>query len=94
MGGAFVACGIYLDKANSDNGSLIVYPGTHWLGDTKYNPNPNFEYGPNSEVLKSNKIGNDCEIPPGYEEYQIDMRGVSNRYEKRGYYFFSRTPNL
>ena len=74
MGGAFVACGIYLDKANSDNGSLIVYPGTHWLGDTKYNPNPNFEYGPNSEVLKSNKIGNDCEIPPGYEEYQIDMK--------------------
>ena len=31
--GAFVACGVYLDKANSDNGSLIVYPGTHWLGD-------------------------------------------------------------
>jgi len=71
--GAFVACGIYLDKANYDNGSLIVYPGTHWLGDAKYNPTPNFEYGPNGEVLKSNKIGNDCEIPPGYEEYQIDM---------------------
>tara|TARA_B100000989_G_scaffold72938_4_gene51259 strand:+ start:2987 stop:3766 length:780 start_codon:yes stop_codon:yes gene_type:complete len=71
--GAFVACGVYLDKANSDNGSLVVYPGTHWLGDAKYKPVPNFEYGVKGEVLKANPIGNNCEIPPGFDEYQIDM---------------------
>jgi ectoine hydroxylase-related dioxygenase (phytanoyl-CoA dioxygenase family) len=71
--GAFVACGVYLDKANLDNGSLIVYPGTHWLGDAKCEPAPNFKYGKNGEVLKANPIGNNCEIPAGYEEYQIDM---------------------
>ena len=26
-----------------------------------------------ASVLKANPIGNNCEIPPGYEEYQIDM---------------------
>ena len=72
--GAFVACGVYLDNANSSNGSLIVYPGTHWLGDAKYKPVPNFEYDSIGKVLKSNPIGNNCEIPPGYEEYQVDMK--------------------
>ena len=61
--GAFGMC--LLDNANSSNGSLIVYPGTHWLGDAKYKPVPNFEYDSNGKVLKSNPIGNNCEIPPG-----------------------------
>jgi len=72
--GAFVACGVYLNEANSENGSLIVYPGTHLLGDAKCKPMPNFEYGKNGEVLKANPIGNNCEIPDGYKEKQLEMQ--------------------
>ena len=41
---------------------LIVYPGTHWLGDAKCDPVPNFQYGKSGEVLRANPIGNNCEI--------------------------------
>jgi len=72
--GSYLACGVAFDDADSENGALIVYPGTHKLGDLPCSPKENFEYDDCGEVVKALPIGNNCEIPDGYDELQLSYK--------------------
>lgn len=72
--GAYFVVGVALDDAGPDNGSLVVYPGTHVLGDLPCEPSKNFEKDMAGNITKAYPIGNPCKIPDGYVPKQLEYK--------------------
>lgn len=68
---SYFVCGVALDDCDEENGSLIVYPGSHRLGDLTSEESKNFEFDNNGKIVKSYPIGNKVNIPEGYEAKQL-----------------------
>lgn len=71
--GSYMSCGVAIDQADAQNGSLVVYPGTHKLGELPNLPNKNFETDEAGNISKAYPIGNIVEIPSGYDPVQLDL---------------------
>lgn len=71
--GSYFVCAIALDDADIDNGSLIVFPGTHKLGNLPSQPKKNIERLESGEV-KVYPVGNPTEVPEGYEQKQLTYK--------------------
>jgi len=69
--GSYLFVAVALDDADETNGSLIVFPGTHKLGDLPSKPSKNFEFDAKGKVVASYPIGNEVEIPTGYAPVQL-----------------------
>lgn len=69
--GSYFVCGVALDDADESNGSLIVYPGTHTLGDLPNEPSKNFEFDDTGKITKVYPIGNEVELPAGWTPLQL-----------------------
>lgn len=69
--GSYFVCGVALDEADESNGSLIVYPGTHRLGDLPNEPSKNFEFDDTGKITKVYPIGNEVTLPEGYAPVQL-----------------------
>lgn len=72
--GSYLVVGVPLDDADEENGSLIVVPGTHLLGDVPHVPKKNLEYDENGQVKYAYPIGDICEVPEGYAPVQLRYR--------------------
>jgi ectoine hydroxylase-related dioxygenase (phytanoyl-CoA dioxygenase family) len=68
---AYFVCGVSFDDADAENGSLIVYPGSHQCGDLPNVPSKNFEYDSSGNISKSYPIGNQVQIPQGHDALQL-----------------------
>ena len=75
--GSYLVLAVALDDASSENGSLVVYPKTHLLGDLPAGGSTNFVYDDNGEILSLNPIGNRVEIPDGYDPVQLEYKAGS-----------------
>lgn len=75
--GSYIVFAVALDDATPENGSLIVYPGTHLLGDLPATTNTNFVYDKDGEILSLNPIGNKVQIPEGYKPVQLEYTAGS-----------------
>lgn len=69
--GSYFVCGVALDDADETNGSLVVCPGTHKLGDLPNVPSKNFEFDEKGRVVQSYPIGNPVQLPEGYKKVQL-----------------------
>lgn len=71
--GSYFVVGLALDDAAPENGSLIIYPGTHHLGDLENTPTKNFEME-DGKISKAYPIGNEAAIPIGYKPLQLTYK--------------------
>lgn len=71
--GSYLVCAIALDDADAENGSLVVFPGTHKLGDLPNSPSPNFGTDENGNTIQY-PVGNYTEVPEGYEQLQLTYK--------------------
>ena len=71
--GSYLNIALAIDDADPSNGSLMVVPGSHKLGDLPCNPKANFSKDEQGRLYNSAPIGNDCELP--------DMPIVHLKYE-------------
>ena len=65
--GSYLVIGVALDDAAPENGSLVVFPRTHTLGDLPCEPSKNFEHDAEGRVTRVYPIGNPVAIPDRYE---------------------------
>src|SRR3990167_6018386 len=72
--GSYFVIGVALDDADASNGSLVVYPGTHKLGDLPCEPHKNFEKNESGKITKVFPIGNPVKIPVGFETKQLSYK--------------------
>ena len=71
-GNSYMNLAVAVDDADKSNGSLIVVPGSHKLGDLPCNPKPNFDYDEQGRMYQSSMIGNDCELPKDLPIVQLE----------------------
>jgi len=69
--GSYLNLALALDDADETNGSLIVVPGSHKLGDLPCNPKANFSVDEQGRLYNSSPIGNDCELPKNLPVVQL-----------------------
>lgn len=69
--GSYVVVGVALDDADEENGALVVFPGTHALGELPSRPSKNFDHDDQGNVVRAYPIGSETELPPGYEPQQL-----------------------
>lgn len=69
--GSYMVAGVALDDADADNGSLVVFPKTHTLGDLPSRPSKNFDMDEHGHVVRAYPIGSDTDVPAGYEPLQL-----------------------
>lgn len=70
--GAYLNLAVSFDHADESNGSLMVIPGSHKLGDLPCNPKPNFSRDSEGRLYNSSPIGNDCELPENMPIVQLE----------------------
>lgn len=68
----FINIAIAVDPADSSNGSLIVAPKTHKLGELPNKPKANFSIDKNGKRYNSSSIGNECKLPEEAEIKQLE----------------------
>lgn len=61
--GSYIAVGVALDDADECNGALIVYPGTHKLGEVPSHSSENFQIDKSGKIASANPIGNAVVLP-------------------------------
>ena len=61
--GSYLNIALVVDDADASNGSLIVVPGSHKLGDLPCSPKANFARDEQGRLYNSAPIGNNCELP-------------------------------
>ncbi|MGK0238673.1 MAG: ectoine hydroxylase-related dioxygenase (phytanoyl-CoA dioxygenase family) [Candidatus Pelagisphaera sp.] len=71
--GSYLVCAIALDDADKENGSLVVAPRTHTLGDLPNRPKANFTKDEQGNVIQ-HPFGNETEVPDGYPPLQLEYR--------------------
>ena len=69
--GSYFNLALALDDADETNGSLIVVPGSHKLGDLPCNPKANFSVDEQGRLYNSSPIGNNCELPKNLPVVQL-----------------------
>lgn len=69
--GSYLAVGCSFDHTDERNGGLIVYPGSHKLGDLPNTPSKNFEHDKDGKICKVYPIGNETEIPEDLKPLQL-----------------------
>lgn len=72
--GSYLNISLALDDADKSNGSLMVMPGSHKLGDLPCNPKANFAYDDQGKMYCASPIGNDCEIPDNMPIVQLEYK--------------------
>ena len=72
--GSYLVVGVPLDDADSSNGALVVVPKTHKLGDVLHRPSKNFEKDEKGNIINAYPIGDECELPDGYEPLQLEYK--------------------
>ena len=60
---SYLNVALAVDQARPENGSLMVVPGSHKLGDLPCNPKANFSIDEQNRLYNSAPIGNDCALP-------------------------------
>lgn len=70
--GSYLVVGVPLDDADAENGSLIVVPKSHKLGDVNHKPSKNFEKDKNGKIINAYPIGDECEVPDGHITLQLE----------------------
>jgi len=70
--GSYLNMAVSVDDADTSNGSLIVVPGSHKLGDLPCTPKPNFSRDENGTLYCSAPIGNNCILPEGLPILQLE----------------------
>tara|TARA_R110000824_G_scaffold153926_23_gene325809 strand:+ start:2593 stop:3339 length:747 start_codon:yes stop_codon:yes gene_type:complete len=70
--GSYLNVALAIDDADSTNGSLMVVPGSHQLGDLPCNPKANFSYDLDNKLVCSAPIGNNCELPKDLPIVQLE----------------------
>ena len=65
--GSYFVMAVAFADADEGNGSLVVYPGTHKLGDLPAVARPNFEFDASGHITKAYPIGNDVKVPDNYK---------------------------
>jgi len=73
--GSYLNLALVLDDADEENGSLMIIPGSHKLGDLPCNPKANFAVDESGRLYNSSPVGNNCEIPK-------DLPVLQLKYEK------------
>tara|TARA_R100000008_G_C3585995_1_gene172349 strand:- start:1965 stop:2729 length:765 start_codon:yes stop_codon:yes gene_type:complete len=73
-GNNYLNLAVAIDDADESNGSLLVVPGSHKLGDLPCNPKPNFDYDEEGRMYQSAMIGNDCELPEDLPVVQLEYK--------------------
>lgn len=61
--GSYINIALAIDSATPENGSLMIVPKSHKLGDLPCNPKANFSRDSDGRLYNSSPIGNDCELP-------------------------------
>jgi ectoine hydroxylase-related dioxygenase (phytanoyl-CoA dioxygenase family) len=69
--GSYLVASVALDDAGPENGSLIVFPGTHVLRDLPAEPSKNFEFDAEGRVVAAYPIGNSVAVPDGFAPVQL-----------------------
>lgn len=69
--GSYFICSVVLDDSDESNGALIVYPGSHKLGDLESAPSKNFEFDASGKITKAYPIGNEVKVPEEYKPLQL-----------------------
>jgi ectoine hydroxylase-related dioxygenase (phytanoyl-CoA dioxygenase family) len=69
--GSYFVCGVAFDDTDESNGALIVYPGSHKLGDLESTPKKNFDFDQSGKIVKAYPIGNEVKIPEGSKPVQL-----------------------
>jgi phytanoyl-CoA hydroxylase len=69
--GSYLTCGVALEDASPENGSIVVFPGTHKLGDLPCIPSKNFEQDEAGRIQKAYPIGNEVQVPPDARKIQL-----------------------
>ena len=72
--GSYLVVGVPLDDADKENGSLIVVPKSHKLGDVYHKPSKNFEKDEDGNIVNAYPIGDECEVPEGFEQLQLEYK--------------------
>lgn len=72
--GSYLAVGLALDDADSGNGALIVYPGSHKLRDLRSVPSKNFELDEIGKIIKAYPIGDTVEVPSFLNSIQLEYK--------------------
>jgi len=72
--GAYLNLAVPLDDADEENGSLLVIPGSHLLGDLPCEPKANFSKDDSGRLYCSAPIGNNCAVPEGLPQVQLRYR--------------------
>lgn len=70
--GSYFVIGLALDDADRENGSLVVYPGTHKLGDLPGKQTKNFEVDAAGKITKAYPIGNAVKVPAKHKPVQLE----------------------
>jgi ectoine hydroxylase-related dioxygenase (phytanoyl-CoA dioxygenase family) len=71
---AYLNLALSLDDADESNGSLIIVPKSHKLGDLPCNPKANFTRDDQGRLTNISPIGNDCELPEGLPILQLTYK--------------------
>jgi ectoine hydroxylase-related dioxygenase (phytanoyl-CoA dioxygenase family) len=69
--GSYLVCGVALDDADQGNGALVVYPGTHKLGDLPCKPSRNFDLDGSGKIVKAYPIGFQVKVPKRFAPVQL-----------------------
>ena len=72
--GNYINIALSIDDADATNGSLMVVPGSHKLGDLPCNPKANFSKDRDGKLYNSAPVGNNCELPKGYPIVQLEYK--------------------
>jgi len=70
--GSYLNIAVSLDRADKDNGSLMVVPGSHKLGDLPCDPKANFSKDEEGNLYCSAPIGNNTELPSQSNIVQLE----------------------
>jgi len=69
--GSYFIAAVALDDTDEGNGALIVYPGSHKLGDLPNTPSKNFDRDKSGKITTAYPIGNPVQIPPEYKPLRL-----------------------
>ena len=72
--GSYINIAVAIDDADKNNGSLIVVPGSHKLGDLPCDPKKNFDIDSNGNLYNCAPIGNNCILPEGHDVVQLEYK--------------------
>lgn len=66
--GSYLVASLALDFASEENGALYLYPGSNKLPELPFIESKNFDFNEEGELIKNYPIGNEVQVPKGYEK--------------------------